>query len=102
MHWFLRRVAFSFGLIGIVGALAVFAAQCLSWFELDSWPDLSILRVFVAFGWRPPTATSPGIGRAIEIVMGTPLSILILVVGLALRFIISLCAKRVAPKERDT
>lgn len=102
MDWLLRKIAFSFGLMGIMGALAIVTMQCLSWFEVDTWPDVSLLHAFVILGWRPPTATSANIRRALEIAMRTPMSIIVLVVGLTLRLLVELCASRFARRERST
>jgi hypothetical protein len=90
----LTKLAFAFGLAGILGAIAIVVGQCLSWLQFDTWPEVPILHGVVAFGLRAPTSAWPGIQKVINGVMDLPLSVAVLLVGVGLRQIFKLWAAR--------
>jgi hypothetical protein len=101
MYTLLRKLGFSFGLVGIGGALAIVAGQCVSWFELDYWPDVSVLHGLLALGWRVPTTTSPGFTQVMNLITRIPLSIAVLFVGILLKYVFQLCANQFSRKQNN-
>jgi hypothetical protein len=97
----LTKLAFAFGLAGILGALAIVVGQYLSWLQFDTWPDVPILRGVVAFGLRPPTSAWPGIQKVINGVMDLPLSVAVLLIGIGLRQFFKILAAQYQPRERQ-
>ena len=84
----LTKLAFAFGLAGIMGALVIVSGQGLSWLQFETWPEVSILHGVAAFGFRPPTSARPSIQKIIGGALGLPLSVVVLLLGIGLRQVI--------------
>jgi hypothetical protein len=98
MHVFLRKLAFTFGFAGVVGALVTVAVQGVSWLEFGTWPQVTVIHGLVAFGLRPPTSTWPIIQNVIDMGLEIPMSVLALVIGVGLRGLFRALAARCRPK----
>jgi hypothetical protein len=98
MHVFLRKLAFTFGFAGVVGALVIVAVQGVAWLEFGTWPQVTVIHGLVALGLRPPTSTWPIIQNLIDMGLEIPLSVLTLVIGVGLRGLFRSLAARCRPK----
>jgi hypothetical protein len=98
MHVLLRKLAFTFGFAGILGALLIVAVQGVSWFEFGTWPQVTVIHGLVALGFPTPTSTWPVIQKAIDTVLGVPISVLVPVIGVGLRMIFWSLATKFQPR----
>jgi hypothetical protein len=94
------RLAFAFGLLGVSGAIVIVAAQCFSWLQFDSWPEITVFNGVTALGWSIP-ATWFGV-NTINMALDLPFSVIVLVFGFALREIFVGLAAICRPKAEQT
>ena len=78
----------------------IVAGQCLSWLQFDSWPEILLMHGLTVLGWSIP-ATWFG-EEVINAALDLPLSVVVLLVGLALRHLVVALALLCRPGVEQT
>lgn len=80
------RAIIGIGIICLLAAGLIFVGQCLAWFNTATWTAVPLSNGLTFLGGGPSTAGTTGPNNVVRWLLGTPLALWLLLLGLGIAY----------------